>query len=73
VQHKPDTTTKRKLLLLGIFWLILTAIIGLISYLYYPSWLAAAPSPPNSQNRSSPSSLSTGSAYAYVYSYTLHL
>lgn len=36
-------STKRKLLLLLIIWVILTFIIGLVSYFFYPSWLAAAP------------------------------
>lgn len=36
-------STKHKLLLLLIIWVILTFIIGLVSYLFYPSWLAAAP------------------------------
>jgi uncharacterized membrane protein (UPF0136 family) len=36
-------STKRKLLLLLIIWVILTLIIGLVSYLFYPSWFAAIP------------------------------
>ncbi len=43
MQYKQEMSTKRKLQLLLIIWVILAFIIGLVSYVFYPSWLAAAP------------------------------